>query len=368
MYAPALCEVFELVTRGMSNLAEPHTHIPVLLTESIPPKGTARISVAWHLPEVMREFGVDLDEVLEAAGVSADIFSDRENRIAYPDFARLLLVCEQRTNCDHIALLITQRTRLADMGLAGQIALCQETAGQGLQRFVDHFSLHSSATTTSLITSGGYTRFVYAISEQGMTDTRPFQLGAMATAFNIVQDLCGTGWLPTVVTLASRSPSNPRPAQSFFGAPLRFDSEESAIVFASHWLEKPLPPVDPLVRRQVEAEVRARQAAILADFPATVRRILRKQLLIGEYSMDRVAAMLGMHRRTLDRHLKRHGVRYGELRESVEGDVAFQLLRDTDMEVQQIAESLRYSTAANFATAFKRWSGVTPSEYRRRAR
>ena len=103
-----------------------------------------------------------------------------------------------------------------------------------------------------------------------------------------------------------------------------------------------------------------------ADFPATVRRLVRKQLLFGRCSMDAVAAALGMHRRTLDRKLQRHGLQYGDLVDSVKNDVAQQLLRDTRLHVQQVAESLRFSTAANFATAFRRWTGMTPSEYRRR--
>jgi AraC-like DNA-binding protein len=102
--------------------------------------------------------------------------------------------------------------------------------------------------------------------------------------------------------------------------------------------------------------------------PATLRRILRKQLIIGDCSMDQVAAMLGIHRRTLDRHLQEHGVQYSELLESVQDDVARQLLRDTTLQVQHVAEALHFSSAANFATAFRRWTGMTPSEYRRRVR
>ena len=316
----------------------------------------------------MREFNVDLGELLEAAGVRKDIFDDRENRIPYPAFARLLSECEQRSHCEHIVLLISQHTRLADFGLAGQIALCAENAGDGLQRLVDHFNLHSSATTVSLITSGNFTRFVYAITEQGMINTRQLQLGAMVIAYNILQDLFGSAWQPTVITVASRPPANPRPAQKFFHSPLRFDSDESAVVFETRWLDQRLPPADPLVRQRVEGEARAQRAAILSDLPATLRRILRKQLIIGNRSMDQVAAMLGVHRRTLDRHLQEHGVQFGELLESVKDEVARQLLRDTDLQVQQVAETLHFSSAANFATAFRRWAAMTPSEYRRRSR
>jgi AraC-like DNA-binding protein len=148
---------------------------------------------------------------------------------------------------------------------------------------------------------------------------------------------------------------------------LRFDCDESAVVFESHWLDRPLPLVDPLTRQRIEAEVRLGQSEVLASFPSAVRRVLRRQLLLGACSIDVVATQFGMHRRTLDRRLQQHGVLYRELLDEVRHEVACQLLRDTGLQVQQIAESLRYSSAANFATAFRRWSGVTPTDFRRAA-
>lgn len=333
----------------------------------MPATGATRIGVVWKLPTVVRDFGLDLGEILAAAGIRNDIFDDRENLIPYPALGRLLFECEKRTRCDHIVLVISQYTRLADLGLTGQVAMCARSAGEGLRRFVDFFNLQSSATTVSVIEAGRLTRLVYAISGDGMTHTRQLQLGSMVVGHNILQDLCGSTWRPALITVASRPPANPLPVQKFFHAPLRFDGDESALVFESHWLDQRLPPADPLVRRRVEAEARAQRAAILSDLPATVRRILRKQLIVGDCSMDQLAAMLGIHRRTLDRHLQAHDVQYGELLESVRQDVARQLLRDTQLPVQQVADALRFSSAANFATAFRRWTGVTPSEYRRQA-
>ena len=343
-----------------------HRRFRVPVTEAIPASGAARISAVWRLPQVMREFGVDVGELLEAVGVAREIFDDRENRIPYPVLGRLLLECEKRSSCDHVALLICQHTGLADMGLAGRLAFCAETAGAGLQNLVDHFNLSSSASTISLISAGSFSRFVYAISGHGVTSTRQLQLGGTISAYNILRELFGRNWQPTVITVASRPPRNPRTVQRFFQAPLRFNSDESAVIFETRWLDQRLPLVDPLVRRKVEAESRARRAAILSDLPATLRRILRKQLIIGDCSMDQVAAMLRIHRRTLDRHLQAHGIQFGELFESVKREIACQLLRDTDLQVQQVAEALHFSSAANFATAFRRWTAMTPSEYRRR--
>lgn len=329
--------------------------------------GSARISAVLHLPEVLAEFGIELTEALETAGVRADLFDDRENRIAYPDFARLLLACERLSGCDHIVLLIAQRARLADLGLPALAAICSDTVGRALRTLAGAFTLHNSAAILSVITSGGFARLVYGIVAPDMPNTRPLQLGAMTIALNVLRELCGPGFQPTVVTFASRGPTDLRPVHRFFRAPLRFDNEESAVVFERHWLDRALPPVDPRVRRQVETEVRAQRELLLPDFPATLRRILRKQLLAGDCSMDTVAGLLGMHRRTLDRHLQRHGTGYGELVEAVKSEVARQLLRDTGMQIGQVAQSLQFSSAANFATAFRRWTGVTPSEFRRRA-
>jgi len=352
----------------MRALGSLHRRFDLPESDHVPSITSTRIGVVRRLPEVLAKLGVELPDVLEAAGISPDIFGDPDNRITYPELVRLVLASEQRSNCDHIALLITERTGLADMGPAGQLALCSRTVGEGLRKYVALVSLDRNAAIYSVIESGGFTRVVYAISEQGLTETRHFQLGSLAIMFNVVQELCGNGWLPSAVTLAIRSPADPRPCRRFFRAPLRFDSDESALYFDSRWLAEPLPPVDPLVRQRAEAAIRARRKSMLADFPATVRRIVRKQLLDGACSMDRVAAVVGVHRRTLDRHLQHHGVRYGELAESVRKDVACQLLRDTDLQVQQIAASLQYSSAANLATAFRRWTGDTPSEYRRQAR
>jgi AraC-like DNA-binding protein len=280
----------------------------------------------------------------------------------------MLEVGAKLAHCEYLGLLVGQRSGLAMAGLAGQIALCAETAGEGLQNFADFFSLHNTAATVSVIKSGGFTRLVYAIVAPGMGDTNQLQLGAMATAFNIMRDLCGPGFMPTVVTIAGSAPSNLRPCQKFFQAPLRFDSDESALIFEEHWLDRPLPPVDPLRRAQVEAEARKRRNEFLADFPTALRHTLHRQMMTGECSMDSVAARLFMHRRTLDRRLKQHGLLYGEVLESVKREMACRLLCDTQLQIQQIAESLLYASAANFSTAFHRWTGVTPSAFRRRAR
>jgi AraC-like DNA-binding protein len=46
-------------------------------------------------------------------------------------------------------------------------------------------------------------------------------------------------------------------------------------------------------------------------------------------------------------------------------DMAIRYLRDTDLTVEEIAETLGFSDAANFRQAFRRWTKTTPREFQR---
>ena len=113
---------------------------PAFTSESVPLEGSTRISVAWQIPAILRGFGVDITEALDAAGIRRDIFEDPESLIEYAQFQRLLVTCERLTNCDHFGMLAAQHTRLADLGAAGRAAICGATAGEGLLNFTSTIS------------------------------------------------------------------------------------------------------------------------------------------------------------------------------------------------------------------------------------
>lgn len=327
---------------------------------------TVRVAVAWHLPAYLAGHGIAFDEVLAAAGVAAGVFDSPDNTLSYHEFARLLLESERRTGADDVGLELGRHTHLRDFGLAGEVALCADTGGDGLRQFVHFFNLHSTATIVSVVDQGDHLRFVYGITTLGLPDTRHFQAGAAVVSVNVLRELFGPRWRPLCVEVACRRPASHKAFERYFDARTHFGAPETAVHFEHRWLEAPLAPVEEHRRREVQGAARSRLESLRQDLPVIVRRIARKQMLLGEFSMDDVASMLGVHRRTLDRHLDEFGLQYGSLVEATRHDVAAQLLRETDLTVQRIAEALRYSSAANFATAFRRLERSTPTAYRQR--
>ena len=69
--------------------------------------------------------------------------------------------------------------------------------------------------------------------------------------------------------------------------------------------------------------------------------------------------------RTLQRQLAREGASYSRIVTRVRQQMAQQLLEQSDQKLEDIARQLGYSNLPNFTRAFRRWTGITPGEYRR---
>lgn len=82
-------------------------------------------------------------------------------------------------------------------------------------------------------------------------------------------------------------------------------------------------------------------------------------------SIENVAERLHMSDRTLKRQLAAEGTSFSTLVDEVRYRHATSLLSRTDYTLEQIADELGYSDVANFSRAFKRWSGRSPSSWRK---
>jgi AraC-like DNA-binding protein len=81
-------------------------------------------------------------------------------------------------------------------------------------------------------------------------------------------------------------------------------------------------------------------------------------------AMTDVAKRLHTSVRTLQRRLTDGGMSFRQLRDLARCEMAAKLLTETNMPVAEIAHRLGFEEPASFSIAFRRWSGLTPSQYR----
>jgi AraC-like DNA-binding protein len=327
---------------------------------------TLRVSAIAQVPEVLRNLGADPAEVCAAAGIDFALFDDPANLITFRAASHLYRVCTEKTGCPHFGLLKGQKSGLDGLGFVGLLAKCAPDVGTALRGLVRYMHLHIRGAVTSLEDSGRLAIFSYEICDPGAEATDQIADASLGTMFNIMAALCGPHWKPVEVRFAHRRPSEPAPFHRFFQAPLSFDTGDNSLVFAASWLRCPLPAVDPELSRLLRDHVAALEAHYRDEFPERVRSLLMTGLLTDHGSAEQVAKLLSMHSRTLHRRLAASGTHFRALVDECRYAIARQMLADTDSDVGEIAGMLDYADTSAFARAFRRWSGTTPSLWRRR--
>jgi len=146
----------------------------------------------------------------------------------------------------------------------------------------------------------------------------------------------------------------------------RFEQPHLLLSFDKNYLMNKLVHADPIASQiainQCEAELSA-----LSERHRIAMRV-RDILTNSEQhylSIEAVADRLHMSDRTLKRQLAAEGTSFSTLVDEVRYRHATSLLSRTDFTLEQIADELGYSDVANFSRAFKRWSGRSPSNWRK---
>ncbi len=98
-----------------------------------------------------------------------------------------------------------------------------------------------------------------------------------------------------------------------------------------------------------------------------ITAVVIDQLPSGNVTEESVARALYMSSRTIQRHLQREDTTYTTLLSEIRQDLAEQYLTEQDISLTEIAFLLGFSESSAFSRAFKRWVGVSPSEYRKAA-
>jgi AraC-like DNA-binding protein len=329
-------------------------------------EGMVRVAPFRHIPEVLAGFGLPIEPLLDEVGLPRNALAQSEGTIAVEAAARLVALCAERTKCPHFALLAGQKATLSSIGLVGLLMLHSHDVGTALRGLILNLHLHGRAVVPALVVRDDVA--VFSVSPYGdyTVGSQPAADYSIAMACNFMRAMCGSKWVPAEVLFAHRAPPDRRPYSLFFKAPLRFGADHTALVFPSSWLEHGLPGASREMRKALHHSIAVLLSHQDFDLLTRVRRALFALIVQNDVSVEGVANMLGMHRRTLNRRLAEQGTTIAKVLNEVRFQIARQLLSETDLPFVEIAVTLNYTDPSTFTRAFRAWSGVTPSAWRAR--
>ena len=186
-----------------------------------------------------------------------------------------------------------------------------------------------------------------------------FTLGRL---IKVVRLVAGENWVPTRVKLEFRRHESRLPPNSLPGARVEYGQPVIAIAVSWEMLEWRLPGPKPLQSTLPEPE------APCTDFAGSLRQALSPLVSERSLSLALAAEIAGTSERSQRRRLAEEGTSWRQIFDAIRLDACLPRVRDTAIPLHEIAQTLGYSDHAHFTRAFHRWTGQTPSAFRRRAR
>jgi AraC-like DNA-binding protein len=329
-------------------------------------EGSQRLGPLAGIPLLLTEFGCPVEEVVKGLDIEPAIFDDPESRIPYPVVGRLLDRCAHLTSCRYFGLVLGSRYDHQALGAPGALMRNAPNLGAALSVFCALQSANSRGAVVYLHRAGDQVVFGYGAYEPAAVGLAQIYGFSLAIGVNMIRALTGGAVEPVEVLVGARQPTDANPYKPILKAPVRFNQPETGIVLHHSALLAPIPGASApeFARLRERIAMLAPSSAPDRVWTDQVKHAVRPLLLRGLATTADMAGLLDVNLRTLSRRLAAENTTFQQILEEVRYAIARELLEITELHIGEIASALAYAEHSNFSEAFRRWSGMTPSEWR----
>ncbi len=325
-------------------------------------------SILPGLVAIANRSSISVDSLLEKAGLTKEQINDPRAQLSLAQFDNVLEVMREASRDPAMGLHHGLTLQLNTLQILGPLLATSSTLRQSFDLYARYKDLISPHIAFTLEQRGVETHICYI--DRIENGNKPIYAEiAMTSLLSIARALSAKDSFRINETHFRHSqPEYVEEYKRIFKSPVYFGKKQTKIVVNTSILEKPLLGALPETNRKTELE--ARNLLIQLQQSQKVSRqiihYLEENLGQNPISIQDVADHLKMTPRTLQRRLKDEDTSYVALREKVRFRFAQNYLRDDAMNMDSIAALLGFSESTNFYHAFKRWSGVSPGEFRKR--
>jgi AraC-like DNA-binding protein len=315
----------------------------------------------------VKKQGVDVSVLLAGSGINPkdmddpDIFVTPEQELAV--MRKIITLIPD----PKIGLIVGRQYHVGVQGKLGAAAIFSDTGLEAVTMFFKYIALTMTYFQYELKVKDNLA-FLTAKELFDLKDLRVFVCEReFVSVYRIVSDV-----LKAPVPLNEIRFAYPKPAyaayyEDVFHCPVRFNAREHTIIFDSRLLSVPLPMSNPIAKKTYEQE--CKQTCQRLKVKETMTDQVRQEILFKKEifpSFTQLSRHLNISPRTLRRRLNDEKTSYKSLIASIRKKKAVELLKTTTRPFEQIATELGYNDLSNFYRAFKRWTGRSPSFYRKK--
>ena len=329
---------------------------------------TVHLGYLQLLLDLLRQQGIDPAQLYPAAFISQLQSVDPNTRRPLDEWDHMMAVAEPHAQGLDLALLMGEFVKPWDTGPIGFITMASRTLREAGEALAQFYNLLNDAYTLQATLQGDH--FDLRLRPTGrMRSARLERLTVATMAWH-------SRWLSRRADLRFQAffafPEPPqaqlRAYQTTFGGELIFNATETCLRGPMDYADYRVSRGDHGVGDTLRVQLMADMASLhdtSASFVHKVERLMQPRLQSGEISLEAVAFDAGVSVRTLQNRLEESGLNFRGLLDRMRHAQVLVYLADPRLSLIEIGQMLGFATPSSFHHAFRRWTGMAPSEYRK---
>jgi AraC-like DNA-binding protein len=327
--------------------------------------GTVGGVTVLDLVRALRQAGVQPTPLCRMVGLDVSSLEDPDARVATRTVTRLLALAEQRSRDPWIGLHVGERAE--PRGPLLYLMLSSPRLVEGLERAGRFSGLAVDTLRLTVRTASQLASLIVEVEDPTLSASRHAMEYMLMAAVRGMRHALGGELRVQEVHFRHHRSGGHEQAERAFGCPVRFGQPDACIVFPSAALQTAPRFANRAIAGEIERFAIALSARLAPRETAAERvtQVVRELLAAGvRPDCERIAAKLGMGRRTLQRKLTEERTTFRALRDAVLWKTVEALLSNPSLKIEAIALSVGFSDLAAFSKAFRRRRGLPPTRYR----
>lgn len=327
-------------------------------------KDFARASALSGYEQFSIQYGIDSKKMLKTVGLPEDILKQAEGVISYRRFLHLLELSAEQTNDPLFGLKFGLYQGVSVFGpLLYLIRNCQ-TFGEALKELQQFFHLHMGAAQLTFSQKDGLAQLAYHVLDPTQPGIKQGMELALGVGYQLLRTLLGKHWKATAITVEHAPQDSLKNYTKLLGQTPIFNESESGIFIEAKSLKAPLINADPELHHLMKKHLHSMEELSTQELPAYVEYLLRNLLAQGQANIEKVTQCMAMSKRTLQRRLAESNTSFKEILDKTRRVMAYRYLKDSRLQMTQLADLLGYTSLSAFTRAFIRWHGYPPSKWK----
>jgi AraC-like DNA-binding protein len=311
--------------------------------------------------------GVDTSAVLAAAGIDAAVVADPEGRVSLDQMRVFWSEAVSRSGDPAIGLHAAQHLSHGHNGLIDYLFGYASTVGEGIGLMMRYLPLVNNWIVPAIeVDDDDATLSLDVVWREIPRTTAEYVFAMLVVRGRAVWRV---DWAPALIRFefpAPRPPERLGEHARVLGCGIEFGADATQMIVAREVWDTEVKTADPglVALLQAQADEMLQRLPAASGFVDDVRQVVRVRLAEPGHRIEQVAAQLGMSPRTLQRRLAEGGTSYAAVVDQVRLEAAKQALADSTNSLAEIAFLIGFEEQSSFSRAFKRWTGLSPSEHR----